>query len=206
MPPFPEKLRPTSERPSVGDISMATTLIEKNIMLPMRDGVRLATDVYRLDGAAPAPVLLARTPYDKERTVIGGGGVAFDVLRAVQAGYAVVIQDVRGRFASEGEFNPHFQEGRDGADTIAWAAVQPWSRGVVGTFGGSYLGCTQWLAAREQPHALRAMAPAVTPSDMYEGMAYQGGANVLHGLRWAVEEIIPKEIRRRVARGWVPPE
>ena len=111
---------------------MPTTLIEKNIMLPMRDGVRLATDVYRLAGAAPAPVLLARTPYDKERTVIGGGGVAFDVLRAVQAGYAVVIQDVRGRFASEGEFNPHFQEGHDGADTIAWAAAQPWSRGVVG--------------------------------------------------------------------------
>ena len=132
---------------------MATTLIEKNIMLPMRDGVRLATDVYHLDGEAPAPVLLARTPYDKERTVIGGGGVAFDVLRAVQAGYAVIIQDVRGRFASEGEFNPHFQEGRDGADTIAWAAAQPWSRGVVGGFGGSYLGCTQWLAAREQPQA-----------------------------------------------------
>src|SRR2546426_627308 len=185
--------------------SMATILIDKNVMVPMRDGVRLATDVYRLDGSTPTPVLLARTPYDKERAV-AGTGVPFDILRAVQAGYTVVIQDTRGRFGSEGEFIPHFQERRDGADTIAWAAVQPWSRGVVGTFGGSYLGCTQWLAAREQPHALRAMAPAVTPSDMYEGMAYQGGANVLHGLRWAVEEIIPKEIRRRVARGWVPPE
>ena len=184
---------------------MATTLIEKNIMLPMRDGVRLATDVYHLDGEAPAPVLLARTPYDKERTVIGGGGVAFDVLRAVQAGYAVVIQDVRGRFASEGEFNPHFQEGRDGADTIAWAAAQPWSRGVVGGFGGSYLGCTQWLAAREQPQALRAMASAVAPSDMYEGMAYQGGAHVFHGRRWAVV-MAAEEIRRQVARGSVPPK
>src|SRR5712691_7507766 len=185
---------------------MATTLIDKNIMLPMRDGVRLATDVYHLDGEAPAPVLLARTPYDKERTVIGGGGVAFDVLRAVQAGYAVVIQDVRGRFGSQGEFNPHFQEGHDGADTIAWAAAQPWSRGVVGTFGGSYLGCAQWIPAMQQPSALRAMAPSVAPSDMYEGGVYQGGVNTLHNLRWVVEAILPEVIRRRAARGETVPD
>src|SRR5205807_5975525 len=86
--------------------SMATIMIDKNVMVPMRDGVRLATDVYRLDGATPAPVLLARTPYDKERAV--AGSVPFDILRAVQAGYAVVVQDTRGRFASEGEFNAHF--------------------------------------------------------------------------------------------------
>src|SRR5437899_4217694 len=184
---------------------MATTLIDKNIMLPMRDGVRLATDVYHLDGEAPAPVLLARTPYDKERTVIGGGGVAFDVLRAVQAGYAVVVQDVRGRFASEGEFTPHFQEARDGADTIDWAGAQPWSNGVVGGFGGSYLGWTQWAAAREQPPALRAMASAVAPSDMYEGMAFQGGAHVFHGRRWAAV-MTTEENRRRAARGSALPE
>ena len=100
----------------------------------MRDGVRLATDVYRLDGTALAPVLLARTPYDKERAV-ASTGVPFDILRAVQAGYAVVIQDVRGRFASEGTFNIHFQEDRDGADTIAWAAAQ---RGRVRRRGGGY--------------------------------------------------------------------
>ncbi len=117
----------------------------------------------------------------------------------------MVIQDVRGRFASEGEFNPQFQENHDGVDTIAWAVAQPWSRGIVGTFGGSYLGCTQWLAAREQPEALRAMAPMVTPLDMSEGEAYQGGANVFHSLRWAVS-ISRDEIQRRVARGWVPPE
>jgi uncharacterized protein len=160
---------------------MATILIDKSIMVPMRDGVRLATDVYRMDGAPPAPVLLAPTPYNKEQIVAGGAGTAFDVLRAVQAGYAVVIQDVRGRFASEGDFNPHFQEGTDGVDTAVWAAAQPWSSGVVGGFGGSYLGVTQWLAAGEQPHALRAMASTVAPSDGYEGMAYQGGAHVFHG-------------------------
>jgi len=182
---------------------MATVLIEKNVMVPMRDGVRLATDVYRLDGAPPAPVLLTRTPYDKEHAVIGS--TTFNILRAVQAGYAVVIQDVRGRYASEGELDPMIHETRDGVDTFAWAAAQPWSSGVVGTFGGSYLGATQWLPAREQPPALRAMAPSVTFSDMYEGSAYQGGAKVLHDLRWVVADIIPGEIRRRVARGEVPP-
>jgi len=182
---------------------MATILIDKNVLMPMRDGVRLATDVYRLEGAPPEPVLLARTPYDKEHIIAASN--AFDILRAVQAGYVVVIQDVRGRFASEGEFNPQFQEGRDGVDTIAWTVAQPWSSGIVGTFGGSYLGCTQWLAAREQPQALRVMAPMVTPSDMYEGESYQGGANVFHSLRWAVS-ISHDEIERRVARGWVPPE
>ena len=146
--------------------SMATILIEKNVMVPMRDGVRLATDVYRLDGTAPAPVLLTRTPYDKEHTV--SGSTTFDILRAVQAGYAVVIQDVRGRYASEGAFTPHFQESHDGADTIAWAAAQSWSCGVVGGFGGSYLGCIPWLAAREQPQAFRALAPARTPAGTFD--------------------------------------
>ena len=73
---------------------MTTIRIDKNVMVPMRDGVRLATDVYRLDGVAPAPVLLTRTPYDKEHTV--RGSTTFDILRAVQAGYVVVIQDARG--------------------------------------------------------------------------------------------------------------
>ncbi len=183
---------------------MARILIDKNTMVPMHDGVRLATDVYRLEGGPPAPVLLARTPYDKERAVAGSSNT-FDILRAVQAGYVIVIQDVRGRFTSEGEFYPHFQEGHDGADTIAWAAAQPWSRGVVGGFGGSYLAVAQWLAAREQPPALRAMASVVAPSDAYEGMAYQGGAHVFHGRRWAAV-MATEEIRRRVARGGAPPE
>jgi putative CocE/NonD family hydrolase len=98
---------------------------------------------------------------------------AFDIMRAVQAGYVVVIQDARGRFGSEGKSLPHFQEANDGADTIEWAAAQEWSSGAVGGFGGSYLGVTQWQAAREQPPALRAMASAVAPSNMDEGMAYQ---------------------------------
>ncbi len=183
---------------------MTTILVEKNIMVPMRDGVRLATDVYRLDGAAPAPVLLARTPYNKELAV--ADNKRLDIFQAVQAGYAVILQDVRGRYASEGTFSPTLQEGDDGVDMIAWAAEQPWSRGVVGTFGGSYVGGTQWLPARETPPALRAMAPVVTFSNMYEGNAYQGGAKVLHDLRWVVANIVPSEIQRRVMRGEKPLE
>src|SRR5207244_232094 len=101
--------------------SMATILIDKNVMVPMRDGVRLATDVYWLDGAAPAPVLLSRTPYDKEHALVGSTGVPFDILRAVQAGYAVMIQDVRGRYGSEGELDPMLQETRrEPAPRDAW--------------------------------------------------------------------------------------
>lgn len=183
---------------------MTAILIEKNVMVPMRDGVRLATDIYRLAGADPTPVLVARTPYNKDGIL--AGGETFDILQAVQAGYTVVVQDVRGRYASEGMFNPHVQETDDGVDTFAWTAVQSWSNGAVGTFGGSYLGATQWLPAREQPPALRAMAPAVTFSDAYEGCSYQGGAKVLHDLRWVVANIVPAEIERRIARGETPLE
>lgn len=178
---------------------MTTILIDKNVMVPMRDGVRLATDVYRMEGANPTPVLLARTPYDKDHMLASDD--TFNILQAVQAGYTVVTQDVRGRYASEGAFTPHVQETDDGVDMFAWTAVQPWSNGMVGTFGGSYLGAAQWLPAREQPSALRAMAPSITFSDGYEGCSYQGGAKVLHDLRWVVANIIPGEIERRIARG-----
>ena len=178
---------------------MSIIRIEKNLMVPMRDGVQLASDVYRLEGAAPLPVLLARTPYNKDQIVAGVD--TFNVLRAVQAGYVVVVQDVRGRFASEGKFKPHTQETQDGFDAIAWAAAQPWSTGVVGMFGGSYLAQSQWLPASNQPAALQAIAPSVSPSDAYEGCMYQGGAKVLHDLMWVVGAIVPAEIERRIARG-----
>ena len=178
---------------------MANIQIEKNIMVPMRDGVKLATDIYRLEGAGASPVLVARTPYNKEGMY--SGGESFNIFRAVQAGYSVVTQDVRGRYASEGKFKPHVQETLDGCDTIAWTAVQPWSNGAAGMFGGSYLAQSQWLPAREQPPALQAIAPSVSPSDAYEGCMYQGGAKVLHDLRWVVADIVPAEIERRTRRG-----
>ncbi len=160
-------------------------IIQKNIQVPMRDNVMLATDVYRPAGDAPAPTLLMRSPYNKEfpRILM----ITIDVLRAVQAGYAVVIQDCRGRFLSAGVFDPFFQEAQDGVDTIAWAAGQPWSNGKVGTVGASYVGATQWLAAAEAPAALRALAPYLTTDQYYNGWTYQGGAFQLgFALSWSL--------------------
>jgi putative CocE/NonD family hydrolase len=173
--------------------------IEKNLMVPMRDGVLLATDVYRSDQPGPFPVLLTRLPYNKDGQLLSG---YFDVMRAVQAGYVVVAQDTRGRWASDGEFNPFFDEARDGADTIAWAAAQPWSTGAVGMIGGSYYGATQWTAATEAPEALRAIAPFVTTDQYYDGWAYQGGAFQLgFNLHWTLMALASAEVTRRMAAG-----
>lgn len=173
--------------------------IEKNMMVSMRDGVKLATDVYRQETGASTPTLVTRTPYNKDGILN-----VFDVMRAVQAGYVVVVQDVRGRYASEGTFNAHFQEADDGIDMFNWVTEQSWSNGIIGTFGGSYPGNTQWIPAIANPSALRAMAPSVTASDFYEGVAYQGGAKVLHDLRWVVANIVPAEIQRQINRGDLP--
>ncbi len=174
-------------------------VIDKNLTVPMRDGVTLATDVYRPDGPGPFPTLVQRTPYNKE---FGLTGFSFNILRGVQAGYAVVIQDTRGRWASAGEFNPFFDEALDGADTIAWAAAQPWSSGAVGMIGGSYFGATQWTAATAAPAALRAIAPFVTTDQYYEGWAYQGGAFQLgFNLHWTLSSLALGEVSRRMGSG-----
>lgn len=114
----------------------------------------------------------------------------------------MVVQDTRGRFASEGVFNPFFDEAADGADTIAWAAAQAWSTGDVGMVGGSYFGATQWLAATEAPPALRAMAPFATTDHYYEGGAYQGGAFQLgFNLHWCLVSLGLGELVRRLGTG-----
>ena len=97
-------------------------------------------------------------------------------MRAASHGYAVVIQDTRGRFASEGQFYPFLNEMDDGYDTVEWCASQPWSTGKVGMFGRSYVGATQWLAALARPPSLAAIVPGITASDYHEGWTYQGGA------------------------------
>jgi putative CocE/NonD family hydrolase len=175
-------------------------VIEKNVMVPMRDGIELATDVYHPDTRDPLPALVQRLPYNKELWALTNA--ALNVARAVQAGYVIVIQDTRGRFASGGNFNPLFHEAEDGADTIAWAAKQPWSSGKVGTIGGSYLGATQWLAATQSPEALQAMAPFVTVADYHEGWVYQGGAFELgFNLSWTLPFLALFELQRRVGAG-----
>lgn len=175
---------------------VTNTIIEKNVMVPMRDRVKLATDIYRSTKTTPLPVLLARLPYNKDRPQV----LAFSLDRLLDAGYAVVIQDMRGRFASEGEFTLTQDEPHDGVDTIAWIASQPWSNGQVGMFGASYLGIPQWLAAKEQPPALRALAPMHTQHSLYTN---QGGAFELGlFLGWAMRQGALGEVPRRMREGF----
>lgn len=160
--------------------------IQKNVAVPMRDGVVLRADVLLPQGNGPFPVLVYRTPYGKEFAL--KDYTTFQ--RAAERGYAVVVQDVRGRYASDGEFRPYQNEGRDGYDTIEWAARQPWSSGAVGTFGLSYPGAVQWLAAVESPPHLRAMVPAMTFSSP-QNFFYSGGVWDMSWLEWIWFNIAP---------------
>ena len=174
-----------------------------NLPVPMRDGVILYADLYRPAGDAPLPVLLQRTPYDKSHSRDG----ALDALRAASHGYAVVIQDTRGRFASQGDFYPFLHEPNDGYDTVQWCAAQPWSSGKVGMFGNSYVGATQWLAAITHPPALAAIAPGLTASDYYEGWTYQGGAFALgFALSWTLRHLTLTNIDAVSRHHYVPPD
>ena len=145
--------------------------VDQHTPVPMRDGVKLYADVYRPRREGRYPVLVVRTPYGVQRD-----GVHQNLIRFAQHGYAVVNQDVRGRYESEGEWDPFRHEAEDGYDTIQWAAAQPWSDGKVATQGGSYLGHVQWRAASLSPPNLVAMFPAVASTNIYANWAYFGGA------------------------------
>ncbi|MGB9405595.1 MAG: CocE/NonD family hydrolase [Candidatus Acidiferrales bacterium] len=130
----------------------------------MRDGVELSADVYRPDAPGQFPVILDRTPYVKA----SGGTRRVDRMRKyVEQGYVFVVMDVRGRGDSDGHFIPYRADGEDGYDAIEWCAAQPWSSGKVGTYGGSYEGMNQWLAAVQQPPHLTTMIALVSPSDQF---------------------------------------
>lgn len=166
-------------------IGSATALsIERGVRVAMPDGVTLATDVVRPQTSEPVPALLLRTPYGRDP---GSAADPADAIRLVEAGYALVTQDVRGRFDSGGTFSPFRDEPGDGVATIAWLAAQPWCKGKVGLMGGSYVGATQWLAAGQAPPNLSAFVPYATGSDYHEGWTYQGGAFQLGFiLRWTI--------------------
>jgi uncharacterized protein len=169
--------------------------VVKDVMVPMRDGVKLATDIYypAKDGApAPGkyPVLVSRTPYGKNPAPPPPGSMTpEEQLRRNPAayfasrGYVVVLQDCRGRYNSEGTFYLDVNEGPDGYDTVEWAARQTWSNGKVGTYGGSYLSQVQNALAVLRPPHLAAMFVMVGASDYFEEGAYRGGAyTLLHNL------------------------
>lgn len=159
--------------------------IDYDVAIPMRDGTRLQADVFRPAGAGRVPVILLRTPYDRQ---LGSGfALQINAVQLAAAGYAVVVQDTRGRFGSGGDFSPFVHEARDGFDSIAWCADRSWSNGRVGMAGSSYLGFAQVLAAREQPEALKAWVPALTTIDARTAWVYEGGALCLgFDLSWAL--------------------
>jgi putative CocE/NonD family hydrolase len=166
---------------------------EANVRVAMRDGVKLATDIFhpeapvaseaKTSGAKAAageskhPVILVRTPYKKEFNRLTG-------MYYGRRGYVVAIQDCRGRFSSEGVWEPFVNEAKDGYDTIEWLATQPWCNGKVGMVGGSYVGWVQWWAAGEKPPHLVTIIPNVSPPDPFYNIPYEYGAFFLWGAIW----------------------
>ena len=178
---------------------------ETNVPIPMRDGALLYADIYRPDSPDRVPVLLQRVPYNKSMPAYRS--VALDSTRAASHGFAVVIQDTRGRYTSDGEFYPFLNEAQDGYDTIEWCAAQPWSTGKVGMFGRSYAGATQWLAATSRPPSLAAIVPGVTASDYYEGWTYKGGALELgFTMSWTLSALTLANLAKLTSIKTVPPE
>ena len=169
-------------------------VIEKDLSIPMRDGTVLKGDLYRPDGPQRLPVLLNRTPYGKSGPMLRQ---AMDPVRAALNDYNVLIQDCRGRYRSGGTWTCFISELEDGYDTVEWVARQPWADGKVGTWGSSYMGVTQWLAASQAPPSLKAMAPALTASNYHDGWTYQGGAFSLgFNLSWTMTALAPDRLMK----------
>jgi uncharacterized protein len=146
-------------------------ITQNGVAMKTRDGVTLYSDIYRPKADGKFPVILMRTPYDK--SVGWAAGSAYQI---ATHGYVVIIQDVRGRYTSEGDWYPFRHESNDGYDAIEWAAALPSSNGKVGMTGGSYVGATQMLAAIAHPPHLAGICPVVTASNYHDGWTYQGGA------------------------------
>ena len=153
----------------------SSVIVDRDVMVPMRDEVKLSADVYRPADNGQYPTLIHRTPYSKS-TAINVASRFFNPLDAVLRGYVVVIQDVRGRFKSDGLWQPFANEGPDGYDTIEWAASQPWSDGRVGIYGGSYVGVSSLHAALAAPPHLEACMVSMFTSNPQSCWTYSGGA------------------------------
>jgi putative CocE/NonD family hydrolase len=157
--------------------------VERDVSVEMRDDVELATDIYRPRGAESCPTIVHRNPYDKSNAG-SVAGLIVNPLDAVQEGFAVVVQDTRGRFKSEGEWDPFVHEAEDGYDTVEWAAEQPWSNGRVGVYGASYHGVTVLQAMVADPPSLEAVFAYLTGANYHRGWTYTGGAFELGFNQW----------------------
>lgn len=170
--------KPTVADPRLSQPEYEVTL-ESDVMVPMRDGVGLATDIYRPSAEGRFPVILMRTPYKKNLFESKGRFFA-------RRGYIVAAQDCRGRFASQGRWEPFVHEAEDGYDAIEWLAARPWSTGKVGMIGASYGGWVQWWAASRNPPHLTTIIPSVSPPDPAYNVPYEYGVFfLLGGMFWA---------------------
>jgi uncharacterized protein len=162
-----------------------TPVRELHVPVAMRDGLHLSANVFLPDDHGRFPTILIRTPYGK------GTGLVSNWQALVDHGYAVVVEDVRGRYESEGTFEPLTQEPSDGNDTLNWIARQTWSDGKVGMTGGSYLGIVQWKAALTNNPHLKAIFPVVSGSDDYRDRFYSTGGAMKLGnrLEWMAENL-----------------
>jgi hypothetical protein len=181
--------------------------LERGVKCRLGDGITLVSDHYYPGGEGPWPTLLMRQPYGRDiaSTVVYAHPVEF-----ARHGYHVAIQDVRGRGGSEGEFYPFRNEGRDGAETIAWLRQHAATNGRIGMYGFSYQGATQLLAAAEQPEGLQCIAPHMTAADLYHGWFYHHGAlRLSSSLGWGIQ-MLREDARRlglreasdRLETGW----
>jgi putative CocE/NonD family hydrolase len=153
--------------------------LERGVGVPMRDRIKLATDLYLPQAEGKFPVILVRTPYKKEMAELQARFYA-------RRGYAFAVQDCRGRFSSPGVWEPFIHEPNDGYDTIEWLARQPFSTGKVGMIGGSYVGWVQWWAASRRPPHLVTIIPNVAPPDPFYNIPYEHGVfYILGAIRWA---------------------
>ena len=170
--------------------------LERGVRCRMSDGVELLSDHYYPPEPGAFPTLFMRQPYGRDiaSTVVYAHPVWF-----ARHGYNVVIQDVRGRGDSEGEFYPFRNEGRDGAESVAWLRGRPESNGRVGMYGFSYQGMTQLLAAAEQPEGLLCIAPGMCTCDLYHGWFYQNGAlRLASSLGWGLQMLKGDARRKRL--------
>jgi len=160
--------------------------VVRDIALPMPDGVRLMTDLYRPKAPGPYPAVLIRTPYGRGLEAPGGAGrgMIFAAQRFAERGYAVVVQTVRGRFDSGGVFDPRVNEPGDGRATMRWIAEQAWFDGALGTWGQSYLGFVQWAVAADAPPYLKAMAPSFTGAQAAPRYHPDGAFALLSTVQW----------------------
>ncbi len=157
--------------------------VERDVMIPMRDGVNMAADIYFPAGVEKAPAILVRTPYGK-RSFMNLLQQPSTTRLLAQRGYVVIVMDVRGRYDSGGEFYPFVNDGLDGFDTIAWIEDQQWFNGMLGTYGGSYLGTTQWFGAPGRD--IDAMHLMVTSPNLKEVMYRGGQLHLMTVFNWSI--------------------